>query len=80
MSHSVAESTNTAHGSGWLIQILSTETSIGLAIPPTEVGGSIQILSTETSIGLAIPPTEVGGLFMSVQRVFEVSTHCRGWD
>src|SRR5215217_4940811 len=51
---------NPTHGSGWIVQMLSTrKLPSGVEIPPTAVGGSFKSFLRED---LKYPPTAVGGI------------------
>ena len=74
---------NPTHGSGWILQILSTETAPPRSRNPTHGSGWIlQFLSTSHAPLAKIPPTAVGGLFSSsLHRTHPPAnpTHGSGW-
>jgi len=74
-------SLNPTHGSGWMIQILSTRET-GFSRNPTHGSGwMVQILSTRKQVSVGIPPTAVGGWFRSFLQGnrFLNPTHGSGW-
>ena len=57
---------NTTHGSGWFIQIVSTQLKIiAFEIPPTGVGGLFKSFLKD----LKYPPTAVSGITLVLKEV-----------